>query len=91
MPKGTKNLIYVSDFSRSRILVYKLNNFNLRIKKEIEVGGFPLGLAVFNDNFIFVGNASKNQVQMFNSNGRCIYKFRVKAKKPNDIAVSKRK
>lgn len=88
---GNNSLLYVSDYIKKRVVIYKVNKFNLRAKKQIDIGGFPLGLAVFNDKFIFVGNSSRNQIQVYRENGKFAYKFLVRAKKPNDIAVSKMK
>ncbi len=86
---SNKNFLYVSDYNKKMVVVFKINKFNLKKKKEIKIGGFPLGLAVSNDKYIFVGNSSKNIVQVFRENGKYIFKFKTKAGKPNDIAISK--
>ncbi len=85
---GKKDMIYVSDYIGKRVLIIKIHKLNLRIKKEIRVNGYPLGVAVFDDKYVFVGNESKNTVQVYRENGKYSYSLGKKVKGPNDIAIS---
>jgi len=89
--KGSQKLIYVTDFNGKRVVIYKWNRFKLKPWRQFRLKGFPLGLAVFNDKYIFVGNSSKNRVMVYDLKGERLYRFKQKSIKPNDIVVSKRK
>lgn len=90
---GHGDLIYVTDFQKECVAVMKIIQDEIKTIKTIPINGNPLGVAVDNRGWVYVGNASTNKVEVYVPNRKFKhwkYKYSLEGeiKRPNDIAIA---